>query len=381
MKYLKPTVTERRKKTRGDIYRYILTSPEAVTKQDVSYTLGVSMPTVHQNIAELMEAGLIRIGQKQQSTGGRPASGYVAVEDAVIALGAAITNNHIRILATDLRQHILAQSSERVKTTDDPHLEKRVRAQVSNFIKKNKLDESKILGLGLTVPGVIDQERDVVVLSPTMKMRNLSISSIRKELPWKLHIDNDATCAGLAEWIGNRYNTNKDKDTFVCIHLENGVGGAIVTDGRAYLGDHVRSAEFGHMCVVPGGRLCSCGKKGCLEAYCSAKRLTADLGITAEEFFEGLEKGNKKYAKLWDEMLTYLAVGIHNIRMVMDSDIVLGGILSSHLEPYLPQIYEAVREMDPFENGDDYLTLARYPDEGVMLGAAWYFIDEFVRGL
>ena len=74
------------------------------------------------------------------------------------------------------------------------------------------------------------------------------------------------------------------------LSLENGVGGAVLVNGDLYAGDNRRSGEFGHMCVEPGGLPCKCGKRGCLEAYCSARRISDDINITLKDFFAGVER-------------------------------------------------------------------------------------------
>lgn len=162
------------------------------------------------------------------------------------------------------------------------------------------------------------------------------------------------------------------------LSLENGVGGAVLMGGRAYGGDNRRSGEFGHMCVEPGGLKCSCGRLGCLEAYCSARRISDDLGVTLEEFFAGLAGGNRDYEKLWHDLLRHLAAGINNIRMVLDCEVVLGGFLAEYLEPWLPQLREYVREGNPFGDDASFLQLSVLRRHTVPLGAALLFIQEFL---
>ena len=133
------------------------------------------------------------------------------------------------------------------------------------------------------------------------------------------------------------------------------------------------------MCVEHNGRPCACGKRGCLEAYCSAQRLSDDLGITLKDFFDGLEKGNKEYEQLWEDFLQHLSIGIHNIRMVLDCEIVLGGYLTEFLEPRLPELRAALAEADPFDSECNYVRISRYSKYSSMLGAALYYIRDFLN--
>ncbi len=141
---------------------------------------------------------------------------------------------------------------------------------------------------------------------------------------------------------------------------------------------HGRSGEFGHMCVEPGGLPCKCGRRGCLEAYCSATRLTEVSGVTLREFFLGVECGNSAYRTLLDDYLRHLAIGIHNIRLALDCDVVLGGFMAKFLEPYLPQLRDQLAQLDPFDAAGAYLHLSRYPKHAALIGAALYFVKQFL---
>ena len=88
------------------------------------------------------------------------------------------------------------------------------------------------------------------------------------------------------------------------------MGGAFLVGGQLYDGVSHRAAEFGHLCLHPGGRRCECGRQGCLEAYCSAARLSDDLGITLEEFFQRLEEGEPSCQELWKSYLEDLATAV-----------------------------------------------------------------------
>ena len=108
MKDLKMPVTERRRLTRNSIYNLIYESETPPSKQEIAQQLKLSLPTVHQNITELLNAGLIRVGQVQKSTGGRRPVGYCVVSDLKFAVGISITADKLRFLASDLKQEELA---------------------------------------------------------------------------------------------------------------------------------------------------------------------------------------------------------------------------------------------------------------------------------
>ena len=370
------TITERRRQTRNRMYRYIYNSRTPVSKQQLAKDMGYSLPTVQQNIAELLSAGLIRPGEIQKLTGGRPAIGYTVEDKVRYSVGISISSTNLRILVTNILQDELAYKKVRIQTFEENQIGRQIADELEMFLQEHQIPPEKILGVGLTIPGVVDPEKDTIVLSPTLRMKDLSLKEIREPIPYPVFIENDSTSGGDAEWVG--LPPEERRDNFVYLYLENGIGGAIFINGRPYLGSEGRSAEFGHMCLQPEGRLCNCGKKGCLEAYCSAYRFTRDLGISAEEFFAGLEEGNAEYAALWEEILEYLAIAINNLRVAFDCDVILGGFVSAFLEPYLPVLREKAAALNPFDTDGSYIRLGRYSVKAGMMGVAWHFTKQFI---
>lgn len=136
----------------------------------------------------------------------------------------------------------------------------------------------------------------------------------------------------------------------VYLSLSNSVGGAVIfademksndgihsdyDGGAMYMGDNWRSGEFGHMVIHPEGKTCYCGKKGCVDAYCSALNLAGLENGDLRAFFEKLKAGHEEYGRIWDEYLDNLAIVVDNLRMCLDCEVVLGGYVGSYMEPYI----------------------------------------------
>ena len=145
--------------------------------------------------------------------------------------------------------------------------------------------------------------------------------------------------------------------------------------------DHSRSGEFGHICVEPGGLRCSCGKLGCLEPYCSTKRIENTLGVAADAFFQGVEEHRPEYEALLYDMLRHLAVAVNSIRMTLDCDVIIGGFVSEYLSPYLPVLRRYVLAGNPFEENADFVQFSLLRRHITPLGAALYYIREFVESI
>lgn len=374
---LNDIITDRRRQTRSSIYHYLYASPTPCSKQEIARDLNLSLPTVYQNVAELLDGGLIEYAGAGQSLGGRPAMQLRIVADARVAIGISITGHRLRFTAADLsREETAYKDLSHQLNVEDAHYAEFVARQLEIFIDENGIDRSRLLGVGITLAGIILPEEQTVFYAPTLYIRNVSLKKLIEAIPYPVYTENDASSGGFAEWFGSN-----ERESMAFLSLADGVGGAVLVNGDQYAGKNYRSGEFGHMCVEWNGLPCACGKKGCLEAYCNVQRLSGNLGITLEEFFKGLDAGNPDYVRLWEDFLRHLAIGIHNIRMVLDCDIVLGGYFSEYLKPRLPELKAMLIAMDPFDSECNYVRISRYSKYSAMLGVALYFIRDFLNSI
>ena len=135
---------------RSRIYRYLYDAREFCTKQVLAVRCGVSMPTLYQNLNELMEAG------EAQFTGGRRAQGLDIVPDARVALGVSVSEHELRLVAADLRLHELGFHSLPIDLPSRlPYNASAFASIIEDFIDEFSIDRGKLLGVGITVPGLL----------------------------------------------------------------------------------------------------------------------------------------------------------------------------------------------------------------------------------
>ena len=366
-----------RPSVRSRIYRMLYDSQGFVSRQTLADNIGVSMPTLYQNLKELMENGLICDTGEEQFTGGRRARGLDIVADARFSVGISVSENSLRLVAANLRLEELAYRmipfDVRACITGSAP---RIDAHLENFLNDFSLDRSRLLGVSVTVPGIVTEDHSELFLAPTLGLRDIATRDLLGDISYPVYVDNDGSASGHAELFVRRASWN-----MAYLSLEEGVGGAVLIGGSPYAGDHNRSGEFGHICVEPGGLRCSCGKLGCLEPYCSTKRIESTLGVTTDEFFQGVAEHRPEYEDLLYDMLRHLAVAINSIRMTLDCDVILGGFVSEYLVPYLPILRRYVLAGNPFEENADFVQFSMLRRHITPLGAALYYIRVFVEGI
>ena len=359
---------------RSRIYRTLYNSRDLCTKQSLANSCSISMPTVYQNLRELMADGLVRYSGQEQSTGGRKAQGLDIVPEARMSVGIAVEEHKLRLIAVDLRLQELAYRElqfDLVASLSERSVS--LAETLETFLDANQLDRSKLLGVGVTIPGLISPDHTRILFAPTLNLRDVPLQALTQGIPYPLLVENDGSASGHAECFVRGAGKN-----MAYISLEDGVGGAVLMNGKPYEGDLVQSGEFGHICVEPGGLRCSCGRHGCLEAYCSARRIETTLGVSAEEFFRGAAEHVPEYEQLLYDMLRHLAIAINNIYLVLNCDVVVGGFLSEYLQPYLPVLRRYVLSCSPFAENADFVRLSALRRHITPLGAALYHVREFV---
>jgi glucokinase len=196
-------------------------------------------------------------------------------------------------------------------------------------------------GIGMGVPGMIDSKAGNVIYSNNLKWKDFRIGEKVAELTGlRVKIANDANVAALGEV---KFGAAKGFDNVVMLTLGTGVGGGIVADGKLLEGNKSAGAELGHMVITQNGEQCSCGRKGCLEAYASATALIRDTkrAMTAHKDSKMWEIGDidnvtgktafdymdtDPYAKeVIDGYLAGLACGITNVANIFRPETVLLG--------------------------------------------------------
>lgn len=369
-----PITQKKSDSARSRIYRYLYENNAFCAKQTLAKQCEISMPTLYQNLSELMDDGLVQYSGEEQSTGGRRAQGLAIVPDAHFAVGVSVMETGLRLAAADLRLNELAYRE--VPFADISRLFGQTAAicrTLDSFLDDSHLERERLLGVGITIPGIVAPECDRIVMAPTLHLTDTPLDGLTREIPYPVYIENDASSSGYAEWFARGAQQN-----MAYFSLESGVGGAVLIGGIPYSGDNSRSGEFGHICVEPGGLPCSCGRRGCLEAYCSTRRVSDELGVSLGAFFDGVERHEPAYEALWWDMLRHLAIGINNVHMALDCDVVLGGLLSEYLSPYLPVLERYILSGNPFAEDASFVQLSKFRRHIAPLGAALHFVREFV---
>ena len=202
---------------------------------------------------------------------------------------------------------------------------------------------------GFGLPGNIDDKTGLVAMCPNLgNWRQFPFKTeLEKRLPLRVYAGNDANCAVLGE---TKAGAAAGASDVVMLTLGTGVGGGVICDGRLITGHNGLGAELGHACMIPGGELCGCGLRGCIEAYCSVTSLVRDTKrkmaaapdslmhayakeageVDGRTSFECAKRGDAAAMELVEQYTDYLALGLGTLITIFRPEVVLlGGGLSN----------------------------------------------------
>lgn len=217
------------------------------------------------------------------------------------------------------------------------------------LLEKNGIPMDQCVGAGIGVPGTVDRKAGVVRYSNNIRWEEVHLADeIGKYLPIPVEIANNADCAALGEAVAG---AGKECSDVVMLTLGTGVGGGIILDGEIYEGRGMGGSELGHMVIVENGEPCTCGRRGCLEAYVSITALkreayrAAGKEMDQEEIFALAEQGDPEMKKVVDTYIRRLGLGIVNIVNIFRPQLVLlGGDIPKQGEALLSPLRRIVEE-------------------------------------
>ncbi len=202
-----------------------------------------------------------------------------------------------------------------------------------------------LAGVGVGAAGYVDSGRAVVMSAPNLALRDLDLrADLERRTGLPVVVENDANAAAWGEFA---FGAGRDADDLLLVTVGTGVGGGIVIAGELYRGASGMAAEIGHVRVVPGGVLCGCGNRGCLEQYGSGRalvRMTHEQArtdpraaalieraggdpdeITGQQVTEAAHEGDAFAIARLAELGRWLGEGIASISAVLDPGLVVVG--------------------------------------------------------
>lgn len=281
--------------------------------------------------------------------------------------------------------------------TNCPRPEKEIAADMAKVAleaaQKACISIDDIEWIGIGTPGIANSETGIIEYSNNLGFENTPmVDYIKEYIDKPVFIENDANAAAYGEFVAG---AAKGANNAVCITLGTGVGGGIVIDGKIYAGSNFAGAEIGHTVIEVDGDQCSCGRKGCFEAYSSATglirmtkeamykdkeskmwQMTEERGgkVSARTAFDCMREGDKSAKEVTDKYIKYLAAGITNTINIFQPDILcIGGGVCNEGDALLIPVKKIVQEEVYTRNSpkNTEIVIAKLGNDAGIIGAAF----------
>ncbi len=362
---------------RNRIYRNIYFSDDKMTVNELVKRLKLSRPTVESNIKKMMKKGLIVAGEQIESTGGRKPTTLEIADNHKYVIGCTISYSCMCIGLVNLLGEIVEKVRIEKSFESNKVYYTRINTTIEKLIKSAGLERSDLLGIGVVIPGPIDNRLDDLVYAPTLAGDYIDTKYIKDSIELDVNVINDVSAIGRGIHF---FNLDED-DNKVYLNIARGIGGFIWSDKDEYVGDNGIAGEFGHMKIVPKGKLCHCKRRGCLEAYISTSCISDELGMKLEDFFEKLDAGDEKIKEKWLNYLEYLSIGIANIYCIFNCKVVISGDISRHLLEWKADLDRILEDYVSFkrDSDNDIYYISKYNEDDIILGSCVYYISEYIN--
>jgi predicted NBD/HSP70 family sugar kinase len=302
-----------------------------MSRADLAELSGLSNGAVTRIIGDLVDEGFLYEKAVGESTGGRRPVLLDLDPTARVVAGLKMMDDAILAVLVDTKGVVVADGRVALRS----HATDVVLDQAADVVQKllGKLGASRerLAGIGLCMPGAVDWRSGLCKLSPFFGWQDVAVARmLHDRVGVPVSIDNDVNALAVAESLFGRGRRVRD---FVVVTVGRGVGAGLVQNSSVYRGHNGGAGEFGHVVSEVGGRICECGKRGCLEAYVSEPALLAqvrELGtryesLDLEGFLALVEAGDPKATQLHEEVLRRLGVSIANLVNVLNPELILLG--------------------------------------------------------
>jgi len=315
-----------------------------ISRANLSKVTALTRATISAQVADLIEDGLVIEKQIEHNLVGRKPIMLSLNAEAGYALGIDLETDHITFMITDLLGSPISTS---VVQNDSTQYESTVQLLIQHITayKKNYIDRRHgIVGIVISVHGLVSSD-EMVHFIPRLNWHRAPLKQdLEAALGFEVHVDNNANLTAYAE----RVFVHHDTENLISATLYSGIGMGMIVNNKYFCGRDGFAGEIGHMIVVPEGKPCECGNKGCWEKYASENivfeqlsKLFPDEELSYNFILQKYYEKDEQLITIMDQFIYYLSIGLNNVINIYNPDVV---VLDSELLRVYPHALEKIKE-------------------------------------
>jgi glucokinase-like ROK family protein len=325
------------------------------SRAEIARATGLSRSTVSSIVSDLIAAGLLTeqaeaTGVAHGEAGGRPPVLLSLNPSAGLAVGVDFGHTHLRVAVSDLSHEVLAESRRELDVDHSAEEGLNAAAElVDQVLREAKVDRKGVIGVGMGLPGPINQATGAVGSSsilPGWVGVNAAVE-MEHRLRLPVRVENDANLGALAEFV---WGSGRGHSDVIYIKLSSGVGAGLLFGGKLHEGAGGTAGEIGHIPAQNGTAICRCGSRGCLETVASARAIAEQVGasrgehVSPRDLLELIAKEDPAASRLIGEAGREIGVALAGLcNLVNPNCVIIGGDLSAAGELITDPVLESIR--------------------------------------
>lgn len=355
-----------------------------LSASQITRATGLARSTVSTALTGLRRSGMVveaSAGRDGARGIGRPAATLTLNPAAGTCVGIHLSLDELRFVVADVSHSVIAEQTVPMGLDYQPQQAAEVaKSVIAHCYEENGLPMAGLLGVGVSVSGPVSREGVVLRASIVPTWAGVNIRDVfGAALDQPIFADNESNCAAIAELM---WGAAVGHDDFVLFKIDLGVGGAIVQHGRLVTGIAGGAGEFGHISIDPGGDLCRCGNRGCLELYASFVRPLEQISrivrrpVTMDDVITMAERGDVRALRMIEDTAEVAGRGLGLIgsvlnppliiiggRMALAGDILLAPLIASY------ERHTLIKSRDIAPALRTRITVGKHTENDALLGA------------
>lgn len=370
-----------------------------INQSAIAEKVGLSIPAVMKIVEEFERQGLVHSVGKGKSNGGKRPEMLELIRAARYAVGVDIGRSHLKLVVADLSGAVLYRESRPTgQAAPAEALIEGMCGMVEQAIAQSGIDEGRILGIGVGMPGLIDCGAGQVIFSPDFGWEDVPLRAMMQDrFAHRVMVENANLSLARGE---HRFGSGQGADFLLCVNVGHGIGAGVVERGKPYLGSSGTSGEIGHMTMDKDGPLCACGNVGCLEALASGEAIARqaldivqrgirtqivacaggeESAIGAKEVFQAAALGDAPALSIVERATEYIGIALASCINLLDPDrIVLCGGLTKAGAPFIDRIKDQVRKRQMKNAGRNVrICVGTLGEDATAVGATCQLLEGF----
>ncbi|WP_307892826.1 ROK family transcriptional regulator [Bacillus swezeyi] len=326
-----------------------------ISRAKLSEITGLNKSTVSSQVSSLLQKEMIFETGRGESSGGRRPVMLKFNRKAGYAVGVDIGTNYMIVVLTDLEGNIIEHDERDLDEEDIPATEQALIELVGLAIEKMPPSPYGLAGIGVCVPGLVDNAQQVV-FTPNKPIHLIDLKNLLEEkFNVPIFIENEANAGALGE---KEYGDARHLEHAVFVSINAGIGLGILMNGKLFRGVEGFSGEAGHMSIDFNGPACRCGNKGCWELYASEKAIfssfLSNTEVPLHQIVKELaDRDDPNMLKTFETFGFYIGVGLLNIIKTLNPGTII--LRNTIVESY-PMIVDSIKKTISSRSAKEALT-------------------------